>query len=103
MRALRQRILELGLTVRDAEQIASPPAGRKPRGPSKSRTNERSASAETMELEERLQRLFGTAVRIEERSGRGKLSFEFYSYDDLMRLTDLLMAAGDRSPLVTRR
>lgn len=103
MRALRERILQLGLTVRDAEQIASPPAERKARGPSKNRTNDRSVSAETMELEERLQRLFGTAVRIEERSGRGKLSFEFYSYDDLMRLTDLLMAAGDRSPLAARQ
>jgi ParB family chromosome partitioning protein len=103
MYALRERILRLGLTVRDAEAATSPPGSRAARAPRKSRTNDRQVSAETVELEERLQRLFGTAVRIEERSGRGRLSFEFYSYDDLMRLTDLLLAAGDHSPLASGR
>lgn len=104
MQALRERILRLGLTVRDAEEISSPPATRKPRGTrARTGTNDRQASAETIELEDRFQRLFGTAVRIEERSGRGKVSFEFYSYDDLMRLTDLLLAAGEHSPLAPGR
>ncbi len=104
MYMLRDRILRLGLTVRDAEQIAAPAELREARtGRAKNRTNDRQVSAETVELEERLQRLFGTAVRIDERAGRGRLSFEFYSYDDLMRLTDLLFAAGDRSPLVSGR
>jgi ParB family chromosome partitioning protein len=104
MRGLRERILRLGLTVRDAEQISSPPSARKQRAQrNRSQTNDRQVSAETAELEERLQRLFGTAVRIEERSGRGRLSFEFYSYDDLMRLTDLLLAAGEHSPLAPGR
>jgi ParB family chromosome partitioning protein len=103
MYALRQRILTLGMTVREAESIVSPPASRKERqGRGRLRTNDRDVSPETLDLEERLQRLFGTAVRIDERSGKGRLSFEFFSYDDLGRLTDLLFAAGDRSPLAPR-
>jgi ParB family chromosome partitioning protein len=103
MYALRERILTLGMTVREAESVVSPPATRKERRTrGRLRTNDRDVSAETLDLEERLQRLFGTAVRIDERGGKGRLSLEFYSYDDLARLTDLLFAAGDRSPLSSR-
>lgn len=101
LRALHARIKADGLTVREAERIASPtPAPRQSRTRTRgARMNERSSSPESRDLEERLQRLFGTAVRIDDRGGRGKLSFEFYSYDDLTRLTDLLLAAGEQSPL----
>ena len=101
MRSLRSQILAQGLTVRQAEGVVSPtptPRARRRRGDT-DKTIVRLASPETRELEERLQRLFGTAVRIEDRGGRGRLSFEFYSYDDLTRLADLLMAAGERSTL----
>ena len=103
MRALRARILEGGLTVREAGRIVSPDP--KPQAPrrTRSRTTDRSPSPETRDLEERLQRLYGTAVRIEDRGGRGKLAFEFYSYDDLDRLVELLLASGDRSPLSPHR
>lgn len=105
MYALRSRILSQGLTVREAEGIASPTPTPRPRGRGgeKEQTIVRLASPETRDLEERLQRLFGTAVRIDDRGGRGRLSFEFYSYEDLTRLADLLLAAGERSPLGTHR
>ena len=105
MRALHKRILDDGLTVREAERIVSPePAPRQTRArKGRGRTIDRSSSPETRDLEERLQRLFGTAVRIDDRGGRGKLSFEFYTYDDLSRLTDLLLAAGEHSPLSPQR
>jgi ParB family chromosome partitioning protein len=101
MRALHARIKDDGLTVREAERIVSPtPAPRQLRARKRgNRTIDRSSTPESRDLEERLQRLFGTAVRIEDRGGRGKVSFEFYSYDDLTRLTDLLLAAGEQSPL----
>jgi hypothetical protein len=105
MRALRSRILSQGLTVREAEGIVSPtptPRARRRRG-SGEQTIVRLSSPETRDLEERLQRLFGTAVRIEDRGGKGRLSFEFYSYDDLTRLADLLLASGERSPLAGGR
>lgn len=101
MRALHARIKSDGLTVREAERIVQPTpaprAARKPKRPRK--TIDRLSSPESRDLEERLQRLYGTAVRIDDKGGRGKVSFDFYSYDDLTRLTDLLLAAGDESPL----
>ena len=100
MYALRDRITSQGLTVREAEGIASPmPTPRARRRRADGRPIVREVSPETRDLEERLQRLFGTAVRIEDRGGRGRVWLEFYSYDDLTRLVDLLLAAGERSPL----
>ena len=102
MYELRERILAEGLTVREAEDQVSPPRGRvgDPRSPHrKRRTTVRDVSPETRDLEERLQRAFGTLVRIHERRGRGRITFEVYSYEDLARLTDqLLLAEGRTSP-----
>lgn len=95
---LRDAILEQGLTVRESEERARPvdkPA--KPR-PRKKQTNVRDVSPEARDLEERLQRAFGTPVQIHDRKGRGRVSLEYYSYDDLSRLTDLLLARGGRPP-----
>ncbi len=94
MIALRDQILTDELTVRETEE-KSPAKKRKrkqtPRGA-------REVSPETRDLEERLQRVYGTPVQIHERDGRGRVSLEFYSYDDLDRLTDLLFAAESRPP-----
>lgn len=104
MRELRARILGEGLTVREAERVASPaPKPQAPRRRSRERTTDRSGTSETRDVEDRLQRLYGTAVRIEDRGGRGRVSLDFYSYDDLDRLVELLLAAGDRSPLSPHR
>jgi len=104
MQALRARILDEGLTVREAERIATPePVRRGRKRRDRRQTTDRSSSPEARDLEDRLQRVFGTAVRLEDRGGRGRLSFEFYSYDDLTRLADLLLAAGERSPLAPGR
>jgi ParB family chromosome partitioning protein len=97
MFALRDRILSQNLTVREAEE--GPVAARAARGPRAKPTprkrgrDDRSISPELRDLEERLQRVFGTPVQIHERTGRGRLSLEFYSYEDLDRLTELLMRA----------
>jgi hypothetical protein len=37
-------------------------------------------------------------VQIHERDGRGRVALEFYSYDDLDRLTALLFAAESQPP-----
>jgi ParB family chromosome partitioning protein len=54
-------------------------------------------SPETRELEERLQRIFGTPVQIHDRGGRGRVSLEYYSYEDLDRLLEILGSA--RTPV----
>lgn len=98
---LRERILTLSLSVREAEDRAAPPGGdagapRRRKGRRGALT--RAVSPEVRELEERLQRVYGTPVQIHERKGRGRVALEFYSLDDLSRLTDLLLAA-ETTPL----
>jgi ParB family chromosome partitioning protein len=103
MLALRDRILAQELTVREVEAEAVPVEG-PPRKRARSKKRlPRAVSPETRDLEERLQRVFGTPVQIQERAGRGRLSLEFYSYDDLDRLTDLLFAAEARAAMPSRR
>jgi len=95
MYALRDQILSESLTVREAES-QSPGRERKRR---KSRDTAPEKSPETRDLEERLQRVYGTPVQIQEREGKGRLSLDFYSYDDLDRLTALLFTAESRPPV----
>jgi ParB family chromosome partitioning protein len=47
---------------------------------------------EIADLEERMQRWLGTKVRISERAGRGRLTVEFYSADDLDRVIEVFRA-----------
>lgn len=96
MLKLYERILTDSLTVREVEDEASSAPGfvakkKKKRG--RSKKTDRSVSAETREVEERLQRVYGTPVQIHDRGGHGKVSLEFYSYEDLDRLIDLLVSA----------
>jgi ParB family chromosome partitioning protein len=99
MYALRDRILSQGLSVRESEEQSTPktPPRRKRR-----RKTTRVVSPETRELEERLQRAYGTLVQIHDRKGRGRVSLDFYSYDDLGRLLELLLQAEERSPASPR-
>ncbi|WP_139492497.1 ParB/RepB/Spo0J family partition protein [Brevibacillus dissolubilis] len=46
--------------------------------------------AGVLEIEERLQNRFGTAVQINMGSKKGKIEIEFYSNDDLQRIIELL-------------
>jgi ParB family chromosome partitioning protein len=95
MLKLYEQILSQSLTVREAEEraAATPQFTPKKKAP-RAGTNARSVSPETRELEERLQRIFGTPVQIHDRGGRGRVSLEYYSYEDLDRLLDLLASCS---------
>jgi len=99
MLELRDRILSENLSVREAEDRAGTRRVRtestRPR--TRRKANTRPQSPILRDFEERLQRVFGTSVQIHEREGRGRISFEFYSSDDLTRLADLLLAAESLS------
>ena len=103
MYELRDAILDQGLSVREAEERSkgepAPTAssGGSPRR-KKGKTTVRPVTPEQREMEERLQRVFGTPVQIHDKSGRGRVSMEFYSYDDLSRLYDLLLASDSKPP-----
>jgi ParB family chromosome partitioning protein len=94
MLSLYEQILTGNLTVRETEQLASQTPAYESKKPRKaSKTTVRSVSAETREVEERLQRVYGTPVQIHDRGGRGRVQLEFYSYEDLDRLLELLARA----------
>jgi len=95
MLKLYEQILTQSLTVRETEERAAGTPEFTPRKKTtKGRTNARSVSPETRELEERLQRVFGTPVQIHDRGGRGRVSLEYYSYEDLDRLLEILGSAS---------
>ena len=94
MQDLRDRILSENLSVRETEDRVSARRERTPtlRPRARRKSSPRVQSPILRDFEERLQRAFGTAVHIHERDGRGRISFEFFSSDDLTRLADLLLA-----------
>ena len=79
-----KRIIQKGLSVRQAEQITG---GFRSRGRSAKR---RDANAEIKAIEEKLQHALGTKVRIQHGTKRGKIEIEYYSLDDLERVLKLL-------------
>ena len=47
------------------------------------------SGAHARQVVEELQRLLGTKVRLKDLGGRGTLEVDFFSYEDLERLTNL--------------
>lgn len=85
---LARRIVEQGLTVRDAERIAreevapKPPRTRKKKG--------RKISAENKAIERGLSEHFGYPVTIKEEGKGGRLEIEYYGDADLERILELI-------------
>jgi len=89
--ALAKRIARGDLSVRAVEQMVH--GRRRPRANAVrlSRTN----PPEIREIEEQLEKLLGTAVRIIRRGKVGRLEIEFYSDEDLERIIEILRPTGD--------
>ena len=86
-RALRDRILAEGLSVRAAEILATPPTraettARRPRSP---------VSPELQQLADNMRRRFQTRVRIAGGAERGRVEIEYFGADDLSRISALLL------------
>ncbi len=84
-RALFERILQGGVTVREVESKVSNMGGRK-----------RIATAGMKDPniaahEKRLREILNTKVSIQEQAGKGKITIEFYSKEELLSLLDTLM------------
>lgn len=77
------RIIETGLSVRDAERIAT---GAK----TVVTKQEAKKDAEATALQEQLQRVLGTKVRISASKRGGRIIIDYYSNADLERITDIL-------------
>jgi ParB family chromosome partitioning protein len=88
-RALRDRIVAEGLSVRSAEDLARarPPAAAPPRAP----RAERSLDPDLARLVERLRDRLKTRLRVSGGPGRGKLEIDYYGEADLGRILATLL------------
>lgn len=82
-RELAKKVAREGLSVRQLESLVKKPKN-VPRGTLKMK------SPELIDLEEDLQRRFGTKVSVTYKKGAGKISIEYYSDEELERLLDLI-------------
>lgn len=80
---LARKVVKDGLSVRQLEDLLKKPKS-VPRGTYKIK------SPELVELEENLQRRFGTKVAVTYKKGAGKISIEYYSDEELERLLELI-------------
>lgn len=79
-----EKIIKKNLSVRQCEQMTG---GHKSRGKLSPRRQE---NIELRAIEEKLQHILGTKVRIHHGKKRGKIEIEYYSLDDLERLLKIL-------------
>lgn len=86
-RALRERIVKEGLSVRAVETLASPPTRtpaprRKPRVP---------LDPQLQQLADAMRRRYQTRVRIAGDAERGRVEIEYFGSEDLERISGLLL------------
>lgn len=84
---LLRRIIDKGLSVREAEDMARRLSGEG--GPNKAPKPGR--SSQFAAIEEQLRNTLGTKVRITGEPGRGRVEIEFYSEEDLARIVELIV------------
>jgi ParB family chromosome partitioning protein len=77
-----EKIIKRGLSVRQAEQLVKQ-TGKAPRRPVE-------RDHHLIAVEEDLQHVFGTRVKIQQGKKRGKIEIQYYSHEDLERIVAIL-------------
>lgn len=86
---IAQKVFDEKLSVRDVEKLVK--NLNKPEKAKKEPVTDKALEAIYQDLEEKLKQSLGTKVAITSKgAGAGKLEIEFYTHDDLEKLTDLL-------------
>lgn len=86
---IAQKVFDEKLSVRDVEKLVK--NLNKPEKAKKEPMTDKALEAVYQDLEEKLKQSLGTKVAITSKgAGAGKLEIEFYTHDDLEKLTDLL-------------
>ena len=97
MSILFRRIIEKGLSVREAEEAAADfnkgNKGKSPAAPAKP-DSPRQKQTELHEMEEKLLDILGTKVRITGNGKKGKIEIAYLSMDDLDRIYAILRGQG---------
>ncbi|MDE6749289.1 MAG: ParB/RepB/Spo0J family partition protein [Lachnospiraceae bacterium] len=87
--SIAKKIADEKLSVRDVEKLVK--NLNKPGKAKKEVTEDKSLDIIYQDVEEKLKRALGTKVSISSKeNGAGKIEIEFYTHDDLDRITDLL-------------
>ena len=84
-KALCERIIKEGISVRETERLVSEQGKAKKRRPAAKVKN-----PDVARVEEELKETLGTRVTINQNGKKGKIEIEFFSRDELDRLIDLL-------------
>lgn len=87
-RQVVKEILERNLSVRETEETVKKIIKDKT---SKRILKKKNTSPVFLDLQEQLQNKFGTKVLIKDSGKRGKIEIEYYNYDDLQRIIDLIV------------
>lgn len=83
-KALCDRIVKEGLSVRETEKLAAEI------GKPKKKATKKQKSPDVKRVESELKDILGTKVNIEQKGSKGKIEIEFYSRDELERLLEML-------------
>lgn len=80
---LAEKVVKEGLSVRQLERLVK-------ERPKKKTEKTRQKDPEVELLQEELQRVLGTKVRLDYHQGKGKIEIEYYSDEELERILDLM-------------
>lgn len=83
---LARRIIEEGLSVRQAEELAREQPAPRPRRPRAAAERD----VHLAELEDELRRVLGTKVHVIQKGSVGRIEIEFYGEEDMERILSLL-------------
>lgn len=87
-KAIAEKIINEGISVREAEKLASGAIKKKAKAAKKAK------NADLIKVEEELKESLGTKVSIVGGVKKGKIEIEFFSKDELERLIDILKTLG---------
>lgn len=85
-REICRRIIQKELSVRETEEIAKYYT----KGDKKSSSSSQKKTAHIKSLEDELRNIFGTKVLVKDKKGKGRVEVEFYSYEELERILEML-------------
>lgn len=81
-RELCRKIIQKGLSVRETEEAVK-------KGGHKDKTHHKKAGHQKS-VEDELRAIFGTKVLVKENKGKGRFEIEFYSYEELERILEMM-------------
>jgi len=93
---LCDEIIDKNLTVRQVESLVKKKLDDVKDKENKRNNIDKVNKEEYLKIEENLQNIFGTKVKLINNNKKGKIMIEYYSEDELERLIELLRSIGNK-------